>query len=150
MAFNKTILMGRLTADPELRETASGHSVVNFTIAVDRGYGEDKKVDFFPVQAWDGRAETIARNFGKGRPILVSGQLQNRQWEDNKGSKHTTTEIIATEFAFCDAKTGAETDAGEARPSSSTHSPTATKTSVFMPKGRPTLQAMDDDDDIPF
>jgi single-strand DNA-binding protein len=135
MAFNKTILMGRLTADVELRETASGHQVANFNIAVDRGYGEKKETDFFPVVAWNGMAETIAKHFSKGSQILVSGQLQNRQWEDNKGSKHTTTELIATEFSFCGTKEN-----------SSTHSSTESRTS----QNKPILQAMDDDNDIPF
>lgn len=145
MSFNKTILMGRLTSDPELRETASGHQVANFTLAVDRGYGENKKTDFFPVQAWNGLAETIAKHFGKGSQIIVSGQLQNRQWEDNKGSKHTTTELIATEFSFCGTK---QTETGEfgTNASYSAHSSTETRTS----RNKPTLQPMDDDGDIPF
>lgn len=135
MAFNKTILMGRMTADVELRETASGHQVANFSLAVDRGYGEEKKTDFFPVVVWNGLAETIAKYCGKGSQILVSGQLQNRQWEDNKGSKHTTTELIATEFAFCGAKEA-----------SSTNSSTEPRTA----RNKPILQTMDDDGDIPF
>lgn len=143
MAFNKTILMGRLTADVELKQTASGHQVANFTLAVDRGYGEDKKVDFFPVVAWNKLAETIAKYCGKGSQILVSGQLQNRQWEDNKGSKHTTTELMATEFAFCGAKENASTNP-------STESRISEIGREEQAKRKPTLQAMDDDDDIPF
>lgn len=136
MAFNKVVLMGRLTADPTLKETPSGHSVANFDLAVDRGYGDDKKTDFFPCVAWRGTAETIAKHCKKGREILVSGQLQNRQWEDNKGSKHTTTDVMVTEFAFCGAKE-----------SSSTTSSTEPKTSQVKPMMLP----MDDDDsDIPF
>lgn len=135
MSFNKTILMGRLTADPELRETASGHKVVNFTLAVASIYGEDKKTDFFPVVAWKGLAESIAKYVVKGQQILVSGQLQNRQWEDNKGSKHTTTELIATEFSFCGSLS-----------EQSTNPSTEAKTS----RNKPILQAMDDDSDIPF
>jgi single-strand DNA-binding protein len=135
MAFNKTILMGRLTADVELRQTASGHQVANFTLAVDRGFGEDKKTDFFPVVAWNGLAESIARYVVKGQQILVSGQLQNRQWEDNKGSKHTTTELIATEFSFC---------------GSLSEHPTNPSTEAKTGKNKPILEAMDGDDDIPF
>ena len=135
MSFNKTILLGRLTADVELRDTSSGHQVANFTLAVDRDYGENKKTDFFPVVAWNGTAETIARHFRKGSQILVSGQLQNRQWEDNKGSKHTTTELIVTEFSFCGTK----------------ETPTANPSSQGRTsKNKPILQPMDDDSDIPF
>ena len=135
MAFNKAILMGRLTADPELRETASGHQVANITLAVDRVFGDDKKTDFFPVVVWNGTAEAIAKYCSKGSQILVSGTLQNRQWEDNKGSKHTTTELVATEFSFCEAK----------KDSTINTSP-VTKTS----QNKPILQALDGDEDIPF
>lgn len=143
MSFNKTILMGRLTADVELRDTASGHQVANFSIAVDRGYGDDKKTDFFPIVAWNGTAETIARCFKKGNQIIVSGSLQNRQWEDNKGSKHTTTELVATEFAFCETKKDSSAH-------SSTGGRNAEKRGNNASTRKPTLQAMDDDSDIPF
>ena len=143
MSYNRTILMGRLTADIELKQTASGHQVANFTLAVASIYGEDKKTDFFPVVAWNKLAETIAKHCGKGSQILVSGQLQNRQWEDNKGSKHTTTELMATEFAFCGAKENAS-----ANPS--TESRIIEIGREEQDKRKPTLQAMDDDDDIPF
>ena len=135
MAFNKTILMGRLTADPELKQTLSGHQVANFNLAVDRGYGENKKTDFFPVQAWNGLAESISKYVVKGQQILVSGSLQNRQWEDNKGSKHTTTELIATEFSFC---------------GSMSEQPTNPSTEPKTGKNKPILEALDGDDDIPF
>lgn len=141
MAFNKVVLMGRLTSDIELKNTPSGVAVANFSIAVDRGYGDDKKTDFFPIIAWKGTAEALAKYFGKGQQILVSGTLQNRQWEDNKGSKHTTTEVTATEFAFCDTKK-----------SSSANSPSEEKNANLghSTARKPTLQTMDDDDDIPF
>ena len=138
MAYNKAILMGRLTADPEIRETASGHQVANFTLAVDRGYGDDKKTDFFPVVAWNGLAENIAKYVVKGQQILVSGQLQNRQWEDNKGSKHTTTELIAMEFAFCGSLADSSTN------------PSTESRNSSQRRNKPVLQAMDDDGDIPF
>ena len=131
MGFNKVVLMGRLTRDPELKETPTGHKVCNFDLAVDRGYGDDKKTDFFPCIAWRGTAETIAKHCKKGNQILVSGQIQNRQWEDNKGSKHTTTDVMVMEFAFCGSK---ETSSTEQRTGQT----------------KPMMLPMDDDSDIPF
>ena len=138
MAFNKAILMGRLTEEPSLKETASGHNVVDFTLAVDRGYGDNKKTDFFPVRAWNGTAEAIAKYVKKGQQLLVSGQLQQHQWEDNKGSKHTTTELIATEFSFCEAKSTSSTN-----PSTETRNGSKSA-------NKPILEQLENDDDIPF
>lgn len=135
MAFNKVVLMGRLTADPTLKETPTGNKLVTFDLAVDRGYGENRDTDFFPCRAWSGAAETIAKHCRKGKELLVSGQLQNSHWEDNKGSKHTTTHVIVTEFSVCGTKE-----------SSSTTSSTEPRTS--QPK--PMMLPMDDDSDIPF
>ena len=110
MAFNKTVLMGRLTNEPTIRETSNGTAVANFTLAVDRGFGENKQTDFFPIVAFKGTAETIAKHVGKGQLILVCGQLQTRSWEDSDGNKRTTTEIVATEFSFCETKKTSETE----------------------------------------
>lgn len=101
--LNKITIMGRLTKDPELRRTNSGTAVASFTIAVDRDFGE-KQADFFPVVAWKGTGEFVAKNFAKGRPILISGRLETRKWEGNDGTKHTVTEIIAENVYFCDSK----------------------------------------------
>jgi single-strand DNA-binding protein len=97
--------MGRLTAEPSLNKTPSGVSVANFNLAVDRGYGDNKQTDFFPIVAWKGTAETIAKHVGKGQQVLVSGYIQTRSWTDNEGSKRSVTEVVATEFAFCESKT---------------------------------------------
>lgn len=108
MPFNKVVLVGRLTDKPELRQTASGTSVANFTLAVDRGYGEDKQTDFIPVVAWKGTAETIAKFCDKGTQILVCGPLQTKKWEDKDGNKRSTIEVLANEFKFCDSRKSSE------------------------------------------
>ena len=102
--LNHIIVMGRLVKDPELRQTNNGISVATFTVAVDRDYGEDKSTDFIPCVAWRGTGEFVSKYFSKGQMAVVSGRLQNRTWEKD-GVKHTTSEIIADNVYFGQAKT---------------------------------------------
>ena len=95
--FNKVILAGRLTADPELKQTPQGVSVTTFSVAVNRKYkGADGQypADFFNVVAWRNTAEFVCKHFSKGRSIIVCGALQNRSWEKD-GQIRRKTEIIA-------------------------------------------------------
>ena len=107
--FNKVILVGRLTADPELKQTTTGLSVCSFSIAVNRRFSSkaaegQPTVDFFSIVAWRTTAEFVCRSFRKGRPILVCGQLQNRTWTDAQGVKRYATEIVADEVDFVDSR----------------------------------------------
>ena len=106
--FNKVILGGRLTADPELKTTPSGISVTSFTVAVNRRFGgkngEDAQADFFNVTAWRQTAEFITRYFRKASSICVVGSIQTRTWIDQNGQKRFATEIVADEAYFVDAK----------------------------------------------
>ncbi len=107
MAFNRVILVGNLVADPELKTTPNGISVIRFRIAVNRRFtraGEQPQTDFFDITAWRQTAEFVARFFTKGRPILISGTLQNRNWTDNNNVKHYSVEIVADEVTFVDRK----------------------------------------------
>lgn len=106
MAFNKVILIGNLTADPELKQTQSGTSVCSFNIAVNRYTKEPdaKKVDFFTVVAWQAKAEFVSRYFKKGQAIVVCGRLENREWTDKQGNKRIVAEIIAEEISFAGGK----------------------------------------------
>ncbi len=108
-SFNKVILMGRLTAAPELKSTPSGTAVTSFSLAVDRRFSKDeeKKCDFITIVAWRQTAEFICRYFGKGQAILVCGELQTRSWDDN-GQKRTATEVVASEVSSCDSKKDSE------------------------------------------
>lgn len=101
--FNKVILGGRLTADPELKTTPSGVSVTTFTVAVNRRGKDEQAADFFNVTAWRQTAEFITKYFSKGSSICVVGSLQNRSWEKD-GQKHYATEIVADEAYFVDSK----------------------------------------------
>lgn len=106
--FNKVILGGRLTADPELKTTPSGIPVTTFTVAVNRRFGgkngEESPADFFNVTAWRQTAEFIVKFFRKASSICVVGSLQTRTWTDQNGQKRYATEIVADEAYFVDAK----------------------------------------------
>lgn len=127
---NFIVIHGRLTADPELRQTQSGVSVCNFSVAVDRAYkqGEEKVADFFNVVCWRGLADMVAKYFSKGKEIVVSGSMQSRKWVDNDGSNRISWEIVADTVDFCGSK-----------------SSDAPKTSVDVD-----VKEIPTDDDLPF
>lgn len=106
--MNNVILKGRLVADPELRQTASGIAVVRFTIAIDKYTGKDgeKSADFIGCNAWRGTAEFISKYFTKGQEILIRGAIHNKNWEDGNGTKHYTYEVTAENAEFCGSKAG--------------------------------------------
>ena len=102
-SFNKVILIGNMTQDPELKQTAAGISVASFSIAVNRRFSKAEQaqsVDFINIVAWRERAEFVCRYFKKGTPILICGQLQTRTWTDNNGQKRYATEVMADEVSF--------------------------------------------------
>ncbi len=109
-SFNKVILIGNLTADPELKQTPNGVSVCRFTLAVNRRFvsrnneQNQQTADFITVVAWKQSAEFVVRYFKKGRPILVCGQIQSRSWTDQAGQKHYATEVVADEVTFVENK----------------------------------------------
>ncbi len=104
--LNTITIHGRLTQDVELKQTQSGVSVCNFTVAVDRSYskGEDKITDFFTVVCWRGLADMVSKYFGKGKEIVVSGEMQSRKWQDNDGNNRVSWEIQANSVDFCGSK----------------------------------------------
>lgn len=106
MSINCAIIMGRLTADPELKTTNSGLSVTRFTVAVDRQYQKDKekKADFINVVAWRQTAEFVSRYFSKGSMIAVQGSIQTRKYTDRNGNNRTSFEIVADNVSFCGSK----------------------------------------------
>jgi len=103
--LNKVFLMGNLTRDPELKHTATGASVCNFSIAVNRSYkGSDgdykKEVSFFNIVVWGKLGENCSKYLSKGRPVLVEGRLSNRSYETQDGQKRNITEIVAENVQF--------------------------------------------------
>lgn len=107
MGVNKVILQGNLTKDPEARTTTSGVSVTTFSIAVGRRFAkpeDEVKADFFTCVAWRGLADFVAKNFVKGKAIVVVGNLQNRSYTDSNGQKRYVTEVVAEECHFAGSK----------------------------------------------
>ena len=102
--LNKVVIMGRFTKDAELKATQSGKSVASFTIAVDSGYGENKKADFINCVAWNKTAEFVTAWFKKGDMIAVVGRLSSRSYEGADGRKNYVTEVIVSEVEFCGGK----------------------------------------------
>ena len=106
MFNNLAVLMGRLTADPELKTTQSGISVCSFDIAVDRPYkkDEEKTADFIKIIAWRGTAEFVSHYFTKGSRIGIEGSIQTRRYQDSNGNNRTAFEVVANNVQFIDKK----------------------------------------------
>jgi single-strand DNA-binding protein len=103
-SFNQVVLMGNLTRDPELRSTNSGQSVCNFSLALNRSYKDSngewqEATDYIDVIAWGPLGERVQQYVTKGRPVLVSGRLQNRTWEQD-GQKRSKVEVVAQDVTF--------------------------------------------------
>lgn len=121
MSFNKVVLLGNLTADPEVRTTTSGQNVTSFSLAVNRVYnnaqGErQEETSFINCTAWGRTAETIAKYVSKGRQLLVSGRLQQRTWQDkDTGKNRSAIDVVVEEFSFVnDGSRGDGTATGSA------------------------------------
>ncbi|MDO8265562.1 MAG: single-stranded DNA-binding protein [Candidatus Saccharibacteria bacterium] len=147
--FNKVVLMGNLTRDPELRAIPSGQNVCSFSLAVNRTWknasGEQQEaVDYIDCNVWGKPAEIINQYMKKGSGILVSGRLQQRSWEQ-EGQKRSKVEVVVEDFNFVGG------GPGEASGSSSTSSSSAPKSST---KNEPVVEDLGDEpinlDDIPF
>ena len=105
--INNVVLMGRLTAAPELRSTGTGISVTSFTLAVERAYaksGEQRQADFIDCVAWRKTAEFITKYFQKGSMIAITGSIQTRNYEDKNGNKRKAVEILVNSVSFCGSK----------------------------------------------
>ncbi len=117
--MNKAILIGRLTADPNLRYTQSGNAVANFTLAVDRPYtsqGGEKETDFIDIVTWRKLAEIVANNLEKGRLVAVEGRLQIRSYDDQNGVRRKAAEIVADQVKFLDYRRQGESQSEPAEP----------------------------------
>ena len=138
--LNKVILGGRVTADPELKQTPQGISVCSFSVAVNRRSKEGQApADFINCQAWRATAEFISRYFKKGSSICLVGSLQTRTWNDQQGNKRYATEVIADEAYFVDSKS----ESGSV-PSF------AADTASFQTQQAPKFEEIEGDDDLPF
>ena len=153
--FNKVILGGRLVADPELRQTQTGVPVCSFRIAINRRVSRSAEqqtqpqADFIDIVAWRQQAEFVTRFFRKGSSICVVGSLQVRQWTDNQNQKRYSTEVVADEISFVDAKGEGPAAGGQSAGASYTpdnYAPSYSSQQEAAPK----FEEMSNDDDLPF
>ncbi len=111
--MNKVILMGRLTRDPEVRYTQTNNTLVaSFSLAINRRFarqGEERQADFINIVAWSKLGEFCSKYFKKGQQVGVIGRIQTRTWDDDQGTKHYITEVVAEEAYFADSKREGET-----------------------------------------
>ena len=141
--FNKAILMGRLTRDPETSTSTSGVVVTRFTLAVDRRFqkqGEERQADFINIVTFNKTAEFVKKYFIKGQLALVSGSIQTRSWDGQDGQKKYATEVIAEEVNFVGSKKDNPAAQGAGADVESAQKPVSKDD--FMP--------LDDDDSLPF
>lgn len=114
--LNRIIVMGRLTHDPELRETSAKIPVCSFSLACDRDFKQkdkEKETDFIDCVAWRSTAEFVSKYFTKGRMAVVDGRLQIRDWTDREGGKRRSAEIVADNVYFGDSKPRTDSESGE-------------------------------------
>lgn len=142
--LNIAVIMGRLTADPELRTTGTGISVCSFSVAVDRRFssGGERQTDFINCVAWRQTAEFISRYFHKGSMIAINGSIQQRQYTDKDGNKRNAFEIVVDNANFCGSKAESGTgssSASQQAPASFSNADTGDFQEISM-----------SDDDLPF
>ena len=142
--MNKAILMGRITRDPELRQTQSGVPVVSFSIAINRRFQKDQ-TDFINCVAWRQTAEFVSKWFQKGSMIAVVGSIQTRRYTDSEGKERTATEVVADEAYFTGSKAESGTGFGGQAPAAPAFEDAAPQ---FDQGGFGTIE--DTDDDLPF
>jgi single-strand DNA-binding protein len=143
MSVNVAVVMGRLTADPEVRKTPSGVSVTRFTVAVDRNYtgqNEQRQADFIDITAWRQTAEFVGKYFSKGSMIAVQGSIQTGSYEKD-GVKRKTFEIVADNVSFCGGKSE---NANNETPA------TQNESNSFAEQNASNNFADIDDDELPF
>ena len=149
--LNRVILMGRLTADPELKQTPNGISVATFSLAVDRNFsskGAERQTDFINCVAWRQTAEFVSRYFSKGKLMAVEGSLQIRSYTDKNENKRQIAEVVIDQAYFAESKNS----------SSSSPAPTYQQTNdysapapvAFNSGSVEDFQEIDDEDDLPF
>jgi single-strand DNA-binding protein len=147
--FNKVILGGRITADPELKQTQSGVAVCSFSVAVNRRYQKDaesQQTDFINVVAWRQQAEFVTRYFRKGSSICVVGTIQTRSWTDNQGQKRYATDVVADEINFVDSKGEGASNQGGNPYAAESYAPSFASQNQEAPK----FEEISNDDDLPF
>jgi single-strand DNA-binding protein len=159
MYYNRIILVGRLTRDPELRATPDGISVVRFRLAVNRSAraGEEQQTDFFDIVAFRQLADTVANYMTKGKLVLVEGKLQTRSYTDREGNRRTAYEVVADTVRFLERVREGEPEAGaDMAAAAAAPAPSAAPRTVQRPAATPAPapadepEAVDNFDDIDY
>lgn len=132
--------MGRLTKDPELKTTPSGKAVTSFSVAVDNGYGDNKKTSFIDCVAWEKRAETICKTLKKGSLIGIEGRIETRNYEDKNGNNRKAVEIVISDFHFAESKKDSDPLVAFGKAASN----------AGIPVSNNTDSQISGDDDLPF
>lgn len=152
--FNKAILIGRLTADPELKQTTTGTYLVNFQIAVDRRFKSqdgERKADFITIVCWRQQAEFVSKYFHKGDPIGIDGSIQTRNYEDRNGNKRTAVEVVADNVFFVGGKNNSNTGGGSYVPAQAAPPAPAPAAPVAYSSGAASdFEEVEIDNDLPF
>lgn len=146
--MNRTILVGRLTRDPELRYTPNGVAVANFTMAVNRPFKSkdgEQEADFINCVVWRKPAENLANYMKKGNQIGVDGRLQSRSYEDKEGKKVFVTEVVADSVQFLESKSGSQT--GNNQQNHNQQQGNQSQSNPFQNEGEPIDIG---DEDLPF
>lgn len=146
--MNRVILVGRLTADPELKQTPNGISVCSFSIAVNRPFTSktgERQADFINIVAWRNSAEFVSKYFAKGNQIGIDGSIQTRQYTDKEGNKRTAFEVVADNISFIESKS-----ASSAQPRTAEPVRNENPAPVTYSNGDASDFAEIDDDDLPF
>jgi single-strand DNA-binding protein len=146
--YNKVLLLGNLTRDPELKYTPSNQAVAQIGLAVNRRYrtkeGEDREeTTFVDCEAWGRTAEVINQYLGKGRPVFIEGRLKLDQWQDKEGQKRSKLKVVVENFQFVDSRGAPGTSGGEAAAASGARAGSAAPAHVADHEPVP-------EDDIPF
>jgi single-strand DNA-binding protein len=149
VSFNKVILAGNLTRDPELRFTNDGVPVANFGLAVNRVRSRSEEVDFFDVSAWRELGETVTNYKSKGDPILIEGRLQYRTWEAQDGSKRSKVDVVAENIQFLGKGNGEGAGGSSDSSSSSSSGSSAGSSRSGGRTGQEEIEASEFED-IPF
>jgi single-strand DNA-binding protein len=148
MAFNKVILVGNITADPELKSTNTGLAVCNFTLAVNRRFAKqgEQTVDYINISCWRTSAEFVGKYAKKGNSLLVCGSLQTRNYTNSQGQKVYITEVVADEVSFV-GNNNSQNNGGQPRA-------TATQGNSYVPNayGSPNFEEIPiaNESDLPF
>ncbi len=153
--LNIAVLMGRLTADPELRHTPNGVAVTRFTLAVERTYvksGAERQADFIDIVAWRNTAEFVSKYFHKGQLVAVDGSIQTGSYQDKDGNKRRTFEIVASNVHFAEPKRDSYNDnMNNNQPEySGFNEGVSTSASSYENGSNEDFQEVPSDDDLPF